>query len=91
MISSGVAFIGNDHPFSDPGRTIQEEHPSPPRSVRLGGDNLIGHGTIVIGDVSIGRGVIVGAGSLVTHDLPPNTICVGRPARPVRGRYEESA
>lgn len=91
MISSGVAFIGNDHPFSDPSRTIQEESSNPPRTVNLAGNNLVGHGTIVIGDVNIGEGAIVGAGSLVTSDLPPNTICVGRPARPVRNRYEEPA
>lgn len=86
MISSSVAFIGNDHDFSDPDLTIQDQAGLPRSSIRLEGDNLIGYGTVVLGNVRIGRGVIVGAGSLVTSDLPADTVCVGRPARPIRSR-----
>lgn len=86
MISSRVAFIGDDHDFSDPLLTIQEQDVLPKAQVVLDGDNLIGFGTIVLGSVRIGRGAIVGAGSLVTKDLPPNSICVGRPAKPIRAR-----
>jgi len=86
MISAHVAFIGNDHAFNDPEKTIQEQELLPRSRVVLEGDNLIGYGSIVLGNVTIGRGVIVGAGSLVTSDLPPNTVCVGRPAKPTRSR-----
>ncbi len=53
----------------------------------LGRDNLIGHKATIIGNVRIGKGCIVGAGSVVTKDLPPNTICCGVPARPIRDRF----
>lgn len=86
MISSRVAFVGNDHSFADPARTIQEQERLPPSHVVLGGDNLIGYGTVVVGNVTIGRGTIVGAGSVVTRDLPEDSICVGVPAAPVRKR-----
>lgn len=86
MISSGVAFVGNDHDFSDPAKNIQQQGPLPKSSVVLEGDNLIGFGTLVVGNVTIGRGSIVGAGSLVTRDLPPDTVSVGRPAKPIRMR-----
>ena len=86
MISSSVAFIGNDHEFSDPSKSIQDQALRPKATIRLGGDNLIGYGTIVLGNVSIGRGAIVGAGSLVTKSLPQDSVCVGRPARPVGKR-----
>jgi acetyltransferase-like isoleucine patch superfamily enzyme len=89
MVSGSVAFIGNDHAFDDPEKTIQTQGPLPPSTVYVEGDNLIGFGTIVVGNVRIGRRTIVGAGSLVTTDLPPETICVGRPARPIRSRFEK--
>lgn len=86
MISSRVAFVGNDHSFSDPNKTIQEQGRLPYSRAVLGGDNLIGFGTIVVGNVNIGRGTIVGAGSVVTNDLPEDSICVGVPATPIRKR-----
>ncbi|GAB3143863.1 acyltransferase [Marisediminicola antarctica] len=89
MISSSVSFIGNDHSFDELGMTIQDQKLLPRALVRLEGDNLIGFGTIILGNVTIGQGTIVGAGSLVTRDLPPNTVCVGRPARPIRNRAEK--
>lgn len=89
MISSNVAFIGNDHSFDERGKTIQDQPRLPVPTIVLEGDNLIGFGTIVIGPVSIGKGTIVGAGSLVNCDLPENSICVGRPARLVRARFDQ--
>ena len=91
MISASVAFIGNDHAFDNPHETIQSQGHLPQATVRLRGNNLIGYGTIILGNVTIGRGTIVGAGSLVTKDLPPGVVCVGRPARPVKSRYREMA
>lgn len=89
MISSQVAFIGNDHAFDDPSKNIHTQGLLPPSSALLQGDNLIGYGTTILGDVTIGRGAIVGAGSLVTTDLPPYTVCFGRPAKPIRKRFED--
>lgn len=86
MISSGVSFIGDDHDFGDPSLSIQDGADLPKSIITLEGDNLIGYGTIVLGPVTVGRGSIVGAGSLVTRDLPPDMICVGRPAVPIRPR-----
>jgi serine acetyltransferase len=40
--------------------------------------------------VSIGNGAIIGAGSVVTKNIPPFAIVVGRPARIVRYRFNDS-
>lgn len=88
LISSYVSFIGDDHRFDDPAMTVFTQgrtEAAPPIVVE--GDNLIGFQAVVLGGVRIGRGAIVGAGSLVTGDLPPYTICYGRPARPQRDRF----
>lgn len=55
-------------------------------SVNIGDDVWIGAGVIVLPGVTIGKGTVVGAGSVVTKPLPEYTLCVGNPARPVRPR-----
>ncbi len=44
----------------------------------------IGSGSTILANVTIGENAIVGAGSMVTKDVPPNTIVAGNPARPIR-------
>lgn len=90
LISSQVAVVGRDHRFDDPTLTIYWAGRLPASPVVLEGDNLIGFGTIIVGPCRIGRGCIVGAGSVVTGDLPSNSICVGVPARAIRSRYPAS-
>ncbi|WP_051035906.1 DapH/DapD/GlmU-related protein [Bacteroides cellulosilyticus] len=46
------------------------------------GDHVtLGANVVIIGSVSIGNNVIIGAGTVVTKDVPDNTIIVGNPAR----------
>jgi acetyltransferase-like isoleucine patch superfamily enzyme len=45
---------------------------------------LIGMETIILPGVTVGEGAIVGAGSLVTNDIPAWSIATGRPAKVVK-------
>ncbi len=56
------------------------------RPVRIGSASWIGHGAIVLGGVTIGSHVVIGAGSVVTDDVPDYSVAVGNPARVIR-RY----
>lgn len=87
LISSNVACIGRDHPFDNPSVSVYSADRLDNSFIKIGTDVLIGFGTIVIGSVQIGDGCIVGAGSVVVNDLPPYTVCVGVPAKPLRARY----
>lgn len=89
LISSNVSVIGKDHPFDNPELTVYTQHRVDNSCVEIGSDVLIGFGSILVGSITIGDGCIVGAGSVVTRDLPPYTICVGVPARPIRRRFPE--
>jgi UDP-2-acetamido-3-amino-2,3-dideoxy-glucuronate N-acetyltransferase len=44
----------------------------------------IGSGAVILPDLTIGEGAVVGAGAVVTRDVAPNTIVVGNPARVLR-------
>jgi acetyltransferase-like isoleucine patch superfamily enzyme len=56
----------------------------------IGCDVWIGVGAIILRGVLIGNGAIIGAGSVVTKNIPPFAIVVGRPARIVRYRFNDS-
>lgn len=56
-------------------------HPAP---ITIGRRVWLGSNVTVLPGVTIGDGAVVGAGSLVTKDVPPNTVVVGSPAKPVR-------
>jgi acetyltransferase-like isoleucine patch superfamily enzyme len=58
------------------------------RPVSIGSSCWLGHGTIVLPGATIGRHVVVGAGSVVTGELPDFCVAVGNPARVIR-RYVE--
>ena len=56
--------------------------------VHIGSDVFIGWGTIILPGVTIGDRVVIGAGSVVTKDIPENSVAVGNPCRVVGG-YDE--
>lgn len=56
--------------------------------VHIGSDVFIGWGSIILPGVTIGDRVVIGAGSVVTRDIPENSVAVGNPCR-VIGSYDE--
>jgi acetyltransferase-like isoleucine patch superfamily enzyme len=58
------------------------------KEVRIGDDVFIGTRSIIMKGVTIGSGSIIAAASVVTHDLPPHSVCGGVPAK-VLGRISD--
>jgi maltose O-acetyltransferase len=54
------------------------------RPIVIGDEAWLGGGAIVLPGVTIGRRAVVGAGAVVTRDVPPDTIVAGNPARVIR-------
>ena len=52
--------------------------------VRIGSNVWIGAGAILLPGVTIGENSVIGAGSVVPHDIPPNVVAVGNPCRVLR-------
>lgn len=86
FVGHGVIFINDKYPRATNGSGgLQSETDWAviPTSVQKGAS--IGSGSTILCNVTIGEKAIVGSGSVVTKDVPPNTIVAGNPARIVRG------
>ena len=81
-----VYITDQNHGYTDVSLPISKQS-MPERAVKIGDGSWLGHGTIVLPGVTIGRQVVVGANSVVTGDLPDFSVAVGSPARVVR-RHE---
>src|SRR2546423_8501283 len=58
---------------------------------RIEDDVLIGSDTMLVAPVTVGKGAITGAGTVVTRDVEAGTVVVGAPGRPVRKRRPKAA
>jgi acetyltransferase-like isoleucine patch superfamily enzyme len=100
MLGNCVGLIGRyDHDFRTIGKTIRQspwigdpDYNGPGKGLKVvvGDDVWIGYGSIVLSGVSIGRGAIVAAGSVVTKDVEPYAIVAGNPARKRADRFAGS-
>lgn len=54
------------------------------RKVVIGRNVWLGDGVVVMPDVTIGEGAVIGANSVVSRDIPPFTVSIGAPARPIK-------
>ena len=91
MFGAQVHVLGADHRFDLPGTPmIFSGRPDLPETI-IEDDVWIGTRAILMAGVSIGRGAIVAAGSVVTRDVPPYTIVAGVPAKVLRARFENES
>ena len=97
FIGHGVMFINDSYPrATTPGGELQTAADWKVEQTIVKKGASIGTGATVLANVTIGERAIVGAGSVVTRDVPPDTIVIGNPARVLRavgdatgGRDEE--
>ena len=75
---------GRDHGMAKNRPMCEQEHVKEP--IAIGDDVWIGAHCTILKGVAIGRGAVVGAGSVVTRDIPEYAVVVGNPARVLRYR-----
>lgn len=81
MLGPKVQIYTVYHPTDPIGRATYTEIAKP---IYIGNDVWIGGGSILLPGVKIGDNTIIGAGSVVTKDIPANVIAVGNPCRVIR-------
>ena len=94
LVDDGDIYIGNNVKFGPNVTITTATHPVNARLRRRGlqynrdvhiGDNVwIGEGVIILPGVSIGENSVIGAGAVVTRDIPANVVAVGNPCRVMR-------
>ena len=80
MMGPDVLYIKNKHCFDRLDVPMMEQGNTPERPLIVGDDVWIGAKAIFLPGVSIGRGAIIAAGSVVTKDVPEYAIVAGNPA-----------
>jgi maltose O-acetyltransferase len=81
QIGPNVQILTPTHPLDPDERRSRLEAAEP---ITIGDNVWLGGGVIVCPGVTIGRDTVIGAGAVVTKDLPPGVLAVGNPARVIR-------
>jgi len=85
FIGHGVMFTNDSYPRatrSDGGLQTEADWKVEPTVIRKGAS--VGSGATLLCNITVGENAIVGAGSVVTRDVPPNAIVAGNPAKILR-------
>jgi UDP-2-acetamido-3-amino-2,3-dideoxy-glucuronate N-acetyltransferase len=85
FVGHGVMFINDRYPRAatdEGGLQTEADWEVVPTVIKRGAS--IGSNTTILCGVTVGEAAIVGAGSVVTKDVPPHTIVAGNPARVIR-------
>ncbi|WP_206750964.1 acyltransferase [Cryobacterium tagatosivorans] len=98
LIANGVGIVGReDHDMGQVGVSIRDSRwvgrhaDDMSHETIVGSDVWIGYAATVLSGVTIGDSSIVGAGSVVTKDIPANSIAVGNPARVIGARFDQES
>jgi acetyltransferase-like isoleucine patch superfamily enzyme len=87
LIGSHSGIYGNNHNFGDRQQPIAEQGITC-KGIAIEDDCWLGSGVRVLDGVTIGKGSVIGAGAVVTKDIPPYSVAVGVPAKVISQRHE---
>ena len=85
LVSMHTTILSSNHTVPGREKTIRAQ-PDILLPTKIGRDVWIGANAVVVGGVTIGDGCVIGAGAVVTKDLPPYSVAMGVPAKIVRSR-----
>jgi acetyltransferase-like isoleucine patch superfamily enzyme len=81
FVGHGVMFINDRYPRSASGDKLQTEADWKVIPTRVKEGASLGSGSVILCGVTIGKEALVGAGAVVTHDIPDYAVATGVPAR----------
>ncbi len=86
MIGEGLVAISRNHEFADPGKPMRLQGFQEDRPIVIEDDVWIGARVILLPGIRIGKGSVIGAGSVVTKNVSPYIIVGGNPAKKIGER-----
>jgi maltose O-acetyltransferase len=81
LLGPWVQLITADHPLD---AQLRRDGWESGRPIEIGAGAWLGGGAIVLPGVTVGENAVIGAGSVVTRDVPAGAVVAGNPARPLR-------
>lgn len=92
IIGPNLLLECDDHVFKSVGKTIWSTYIEARNIgfVTIEDDVWIGGNVTILKNVIIGEGCVIGAASVITKSLPPYSICVGSPCRPIKVRFNSN-
>lgn len=84
MLANGCFVSDASHRFDDPDKPITWQGFESKGPTRIGDNCWLGVGVVVTSGVTIGERCVIGANSVVTHDIEPFSVAAGAPARVIR-------
>jgi UDP-2-acetamido-3-amino-2,3-dideoxy-glucuronate N-acetyltransferase len=85
FIGHGVMFINDSYPrAANADGSLQTESDWKVEATRICKGASVGSGATILCNVTVGEGALVGAGSVVTKDVPAHSVVAGNPARVLR-------
>lgn len=84
MTGLDCKFMGSDHVFNDPMKPYISTGTTNDKVIKIETNVWLGANVTVVGNVNIGRGSVVGAGSFVNKDIPPFSVVVGNPFKVIK-------
>jgi len=85
LISPHNDIVDFNHIYQDPTKPVNEQGVIA-KKITIQEDAWIGSGSKILMGVTIGKGAIIGAGSVVTKDVPPYHVVVGNPSKTIKVR-----
>ena len=84
LIGSGVHFYCSNHRYDNPDVPIIDQGHYESKQIVLRRGCWIGANAVVLPGVTVGRNAVVGAGSILTEDVPDRVVVAGNPARIIK-------
>ena len=84
LVSQHVTMVSSNHSINTGSLIKSQKWLS--QDIEIGDDVWIGANTVILPGIKIGHGAVIGAGSIVTHDVPEYTIVAGNPAKIIKKR-----
>ena len=88
LLATQCVIVSANHNFSDINEPIAKQGETKEKIV-IEDDCWLGAGVKVLAGVTIHKGSVIGAGSVITHDVPPYSVVVGVPGKVIKSRLKE--